>query len=179
MHVNLPTPTPCVTIPQNEMPPRKLLIAAPLFLRVLLLVAACGGGDDDDSGPGGQLSDPNNVPTATLWQDPPEVIAIDPNNIQPLPPSDGGSGGTETPTVQPGQPGECGQTYTVEEGDTAFGIGSKCGWPEDDLETFISELESLNPEQDVRALNIGDILIMPNLPEETPEPTVATEEATP
>jgi hypothetical protein len=153
------------------MPPRKLVFAAPLCLLVLLLVAACGGGDDDDSGPGGQLSDPNNVPTATPWTDVPEVIAIDPNNIQPLPPDGGGEDVTATP--QPGEPGECGQTYTVEAGDTVFGIADKCGV---DPQAIID----LNPDIDPGALSIGEILIMPNVPAETPvdpEEVVPEEEA--
>jgi hypothetical protein len=150
------------------MPPRKLLLTAPLLALALLALAACGG-DDDDDGARGQLSDPNNVPTATPWALPPEVLVIDPDNIQPIPPeSNGGTVDEETPA--PGEPGVCGESYVVEGGDTAFGIGEKCGWPADDLGTFVDELEALNPDADVRNLSIGQVLTMPNLPaEEAPE----------
>lgn len=159
------------------MPPRKLLFAAPLLVIALILVAACGGDDDDDDATRGQLSDPNNVPTATVWQVAPDVVLIDPNNIQPLPPSEGGpvSGGEATPA--PGEPGVCGQTYTVEAGDTTFGIADKCG-------VSVEGIEAANPDIDIRALTIGDILIMPNVeaaPEEevAPEEEIAPEEETP
>lgn len=143
------------------MPPRKLLFAAPLALLVLVLVAACGGDDDDDGGSVGQLSDPNNVPTATPWAQAPGVVIIDPDNIQPLPPDENGDGGEE-PTPVPGEPGVCGQTYTVEGGDTVFGIADKCGV---DPQRIID----LNPDIDPAALTIGEILIMPDVEAEAPE----------
>lgn len=119
------------------------------------VVAACGG-DDDNSLPG-QLSDPNNVPTATPWQDAPSVIVLDPENIQPLPPSAPDTGGTATPA--PGEPGVCGETYTVVAGDTTFGIADKCG-------VSVDGIQELNPEIDIRNLSIGDVL---NLPPVEPE----------
>lgn len=146
------------------MPPRKLLLAAPLSLLVLLLVAACGGGDDDDGGSVGQLSDPNNVPTVTPWVDVPAVVLIDPNNIQPLPPDEPGDDGGTDSTPVPGEPGVCGQTYTVEAGDTVFGIADKCGV---DPQAIID----LNPDIDPAALTIGEILIMPDVEAVTEAPT--------
>ena len=88
--------------------------------------------DDDDAGSlPGQLSDPEAVPTATPWptEQVPEVIILDPENIQPLPPDPdgGGTDGGETPSPEPGEPGVCGETYTVVAGDTTFGIAEKCG----------------------------------------------------
>jgi hypothetical protein len=148
--------------------PRKLFLLAPLLVLALAVLSACGGDDDDDDdGTRGQLSDPNNVPTATAWLQPPEVLIIDPNNLPTLPPSGPGPG-EESPTATPaaGEPGECGQTYTVEAGDTTFGIAEKCG-------VSVEAIEAANPDIDIRALTIGDVLIMPP-PEET-----APEEATP
>lgn len=155
------------------MPPRKILFVTPLSLLVLLLVAACGGGDDDDGGPLGQLSDPNNVPTSTPWVDIPDLVLIDPNNIQPLPPdTSGGNDGGDEATPVPGEPGVCGQTYTVEAGDTTFGIADKCG-------VSVEGIEALNPDVDIRALNIGDILIMPDVEPVDPEEELDPEEVAP
>lgn len=148
---------------EPKMPPRTLFAALTVCL-ALAVAAACGGGGDDDELTRGQLSDPNEVPTATPWQQPPEVVILDPDNIQPLPPNEPntGDGGEETPA--PGEPGVCGESYTVVSGDTAYGIGEKCGWPADDLENFVTQLEALNPDVDVRSLSIGQVLVMPELP---------------
>jgi hypothetical protein len=128
-------------------------------LAALAYALACGGGDDDGGGTG-QLSDPQNVPTATYWQDPPEVIMLDPDNIQPLPTdppagSPGGGSGTE-PTQPPaaGEPGVCGATYTVIPEDTTFGIAEKCGVSPDDI-------IAANPDIDPGSLTPGQVLIMP------------------
>jgi hypothetical protein len=151
-----------------KTPPRTLL--APFWLAILaalVLAVACGGGDDDDDNGGtGQLSDPQNVPTASPWAEPPEVILLDPDNIQPLPTDppagspgggdDGGDDGGE-PTEAPvgGEPGVCGDTYTVVAEDTTFGIAEKCGVNPDDI-------ISANPDiGDGRSLTVGQVLIMP------------------
>lgn len=146
-----------------KTPPRKL--PALIWLAVmaaLVLAIACGGDDDDGNGGTGQLSDPQNVPTATPWAEPPEVILLDPDNIQPLPtdppagsPGDGGDGGEATPPPEGGEPGVCGDTYTVVAEDTTFGIAEKCGVSPDDI-------IAANPEiGDGRSLTVGQVLIMP------------------
>lgn len=148
------------------MPPRKfVLITMLLLLPALLAVAACGGDDDDDdtSFQPGRLTDPEEAPTATPWDSPPEVVVLDPDNIQPLPPDnptvDGGGngdgGGEPTEEPQAGEPGVCGETYTVEAGDLLVDIGEKCGvdW---------NEILELNPDIDPAALSIGQVLIMPS-----------------
>jgi len=151
-----------------KMPPRKLFTALIALIVLVALAAACGGGDDDDddSADRGQLSDPATVPTATIWQQPPEVVILDPNNIQPLPPSEPNTGPGDDDDTPPGEgePGVCGETYTVVGGDTAFGIGEKCGWPADDLDNFVTQLEALNPDVDVRSLSIDLVLVMPEIP---------------
>jgi hypothetical protein len=147
-------------------PPRNLVqwTAALFLLAGLAIAAACGGGgDDDDSGSTGQLTNPENVPTATPWAQLPDPILLDPNNIQPLPPNQPNTGG-ETPSPAPGEPGVCGQTYTVIAGDTMFGIAEKCG-------VDPQRLIDVNPDADPASLNIGDVLIVPALePEETEPP---------
>jgi hypothetical protein len=149
------------------MPPRKLPALIWLVLLAALAVAvACGGGDDDDNGGTGQLSDPQNVPTVTPWQEPPEVILLDPDNIQPLPTDNPGAGGTATATPAAGEPGVCGDTYTVVAGDTTFGIAEKCGVNPDDI-------ISANPDiGDGRSLTVGQVLVMPaGSGESEPSPT--------
>jgi hypothetical protein len=156
------------------MPPRNLFLVLLSLLAALAVMAACGGGDDDDDGGGGshQLTDPETVPTVTPWQQLPDPIVLDPNNIQPLPPTDPNTNGgaEETATPEAGEPGVCGETYTVVGGDTAFGIGEKCGWPSDDLDNFVTLLEELNPDIDVRSLSIDQVLVMPPLPADDGEP---------
>jgi hypothetical protein len=139
-----------------RMTPRNLLSRTlPLLVTGTIVILAACGGDDDSRGLPGQLSDPNNVPTATPWQSAPDVFILDPENIQPLPPSEpdtGGNNGGATP--EPGEPGVCGETYTVVAGDTTFGIADKC-------RVTVEGIQDLNPEVDIRALSIGDVLTMP------------------
>ncbi|HUF54625.1 MAG TPA: LysM domain-containing protein [Dehalococcoidia bacterium] len=142
------------------MPPRKLtLLRLLIFVPALLAaIAACGGDDDDDTTfQPGRLTDPEEAPTSTPWagDKAPEVVVLDPNNISPLPPDNPGNPEPE-PTVapEPGEPGVCGETYTVEAGDLLVTIGEKCGVPWE-------EIAALNPEVDANALTVGEVLIMP------------------
>lgn len=159
----------------------RIALACLLSCAVLLALAvACGGGDDAKPGTG-RLTDPKDVPTATPWPAPPDVIILDPNSIQPIPPLGGGS---PTPTAQPGEPGVCGTTYTVVADDTLFGIADKCG-------VGSTALQDANADVDPKTLHIGQVLNVPPKPAETPapEPTeepppeeitpAPTEEATP
>jgi len=131
-------------------PPRPLWL--PLLLGGLLLAAAaaCGGGNNTSNFQSGQITDPRNVPTATPWQQPPEVVIIDPNAIKPI-----SGAGTATPTAAPGEPGVCGATYTVVEGDYPDGIAEKCGITR-------QQLYDANPGLEPTKLHIGDVLVIPN-----------------
>jgi hypothetical protein len=145
--------------PTVKILPRNLIFAGWLVITVSLLVAAaCGGGDDDDNGQTGQLTDPQNVPTATTWQQPPDVVLLDPNNLPTLPPQQP-NGPTPTPVPTAGEPGVCGDTYTVVAGDTTFGIAEKCGVSADDI-------IAANPDIDPRSLSVGQVLILPEPPAE-------------
>jgi hypothetical protein len=155
------------------MPPRKLTLLSLLVVLPLLALAACGD-DDDDGGTfqPGQLTDPEEAPTSTPWagDEAPEIVVLDPNNIQPLPPDNPGNPEpSATAAPEPGEPGVCGETYTVEAGDFLVTIGEKCGvdW---------EEIAALNPEVDPAALTPGDVLIMP--PADSAEESEGGEEET-
>lgn len=132
------------------MPSLKPLWLPLLLGGLLLAMAACGGGDSTPTAGSGQLTDPHDVPTATPWQQPPGVMIIDPNAIKPI------SGGTPTPTGAPGEPGVCGETYTVVEGDYPDMIADKCGITR-------QQLYDANPGLEPTKLHIGDVLIIPNV----------------
>jgi LysM repeat protein len=139
--------------------PAQICLFAAIALAAVFV--ACGG-DDDDNGGTGQLSDPQNVPTATYWKQAPEIILLDPNNIQPLPTDPANPGVSPSPSPEPGEPGVCGATYTVVAGDTTFGIAAKCGVsPQGILDA--------NPEiGDGRSLSVGQVLKMPAASSQTP-----------
>ena len=140
------------------MPPpsfRWITFALVLLVPALVALAACGGDDDDGTFEPGNLTDPDSVPSATPWTDVPDVVILDPDNTNPLPPdSPNQAEPTETPEPIAAEPGACGETYTVEAGDTFQVIGEKCGvdWQ------LIAEL---NPDVDSTALSIGQVLILP------------------
>ena len=137
--------------------PRWITLALLLLVPALLALAACG--DDDDGGSTfepGNLTDPESVPTATPWTDAPDVVILDPDNINPLPPDNPNAiEPTEAPGPGGGEPGICGDTYTVVAGDTTFGIADKCGVSADDI-------IALNPDIDAASLSIDQVLIMPS-----------------
>ncbi len=67
---------------------------------------------------------------------------------------------TPTPTAAAAV-GECGETYTVEAGDSPFSIAEKCG-------VDVNDLQELNDIDDPRSLRVGQELKMPPL---QPTPT--------
>ena len=138
------------------MTPHHRLLALAIALSLTAVLAACGGGDDDGgSGRPGNLTDPRDVPTATPWEDAPEVVILDPNNIAPLPPIGEQDGGSEDGDATPAPvAGDCGPTYTVVSGDTPSGIAEKCG-------ITTQALLDANPGLDPRAIHAGDELNIP------------------
>jgi hypothetical protein len=139
------------------MTPRSLLAFVTVLLAAGLAFGACGGGDDDEDTAPGNLTNPRQVPTATPWASPPEVVIIDPNAIQPLPPV---GPPPATPAPDTGAPtpspaaGTCGTTYTVVSGDSPSTIADKCGL------TTQSVLDA-NPGLDPRNLRPGDTINLP------------------
>ena len=67
---------------------------------------------------------------------------------------------TPTPTAAAAV-GECGETYTVEAGDSPFSIAEKCG-------VDVNDLQELNDIDDPTSLSVGQDLKMPPL---QPTPT--------
>jgi LysM repeat protein len=120
-------------------------------------LAACGGGDDESTFQSGQLTDPRSVPTASPWDEPPEIDIIDPNDLVPIttpaPTGDAGGNGTE--------PGVCGSKYTIASGDTFSLIADKCGFT-------TQEVKDANPGVDPLTLRVGQEI---NLPATVPEPS--------
>ncbi len=114
-------------------------LALPLlaFSALALIAIACNGEDDfllDD--------EPDATSTPPFFQRSP----------QPSP--------TPTPTA-PAAAGECGETYTVEAGDSPFSIAEKCG-------VDVNDLQDLNDIDDPRSLRVGQELKMPPI---QPTPT--------
>jgi hypothetical protein len=138
------------------MTPRTATIALIITVVASLAIVACGGGDDDDDTSPGNLSNPRQVPTATINPSPEPPIIIDPNAIQPLP-----AVGTPIPTAAPSgeaaaspAPGTCGPTYTLVSGDTFSSIAEKCG-------TSTQAMKDANPGVDPLGLHPGDVVNVP------------------
>ena len=134
---------------------RRTLFFFPLGLLtagLLAQLAACGGGDDNPEGTIGQLTNPQDVPTATPWVEPPPIVEVDPNAIVPLPAEAGAA--TPAPAGEGGAPGVCGPKYTVVAGDTFSSIATKCG-------TTTQGMRDANPGVDPLTIHPGDIVNVP------------------
>lgn len=111
-----------------------------LFASLLLaaLAAACGEGEEGPPIPGGPLTDPRTVPTATPWAEPPEPLFLEEGAIAPL---------EEGPAAS-------GETYVVQAGDTPWSICQKFGCDH-------NELMALNGITDPTTLRVGQKLKIP------------------
>ena len=61
---------------------------------------------------------------------------------------------TPIPTPTAAAVGECGETYTVEAGDSPFSIAEKCG-------VDVNDLQNLNDIDDPTSLRVGQELKLP------------------
>ncbi len=116
---------------------RALALLLPAFGALALIAIACNGDADfllDD--------EPDATGTPPFFQRSP----------QPTP--------TPTPTAAAAV-GDCGETYTVEAGDSPISIAEKCG-------VDVNDLLDLNDIDDPRSLSVGQELKMPAL---QPTPT--------
>jgi hypothetical protein len=129
---------------------------ASLFSLVVIAASAalvaCGGGGDEDVEIG-QLTNPQDVPTAAPWDQPPEVIILDPNAITPI------GAGQPTPEPTAAAAGVCGPKYTIVSGDTFSSIAEKCG-------TTTQGMRDANPGVDPLTIRAGQVVNVP-----APEPS--------
>jgi len=134
-----------------------LLFLSSVAVALLSFLAGCGGGggDDESNGEIGQLTNPKDVPSASPWQQPPDVVILDPNAITPI----AGSEPTATPVA--GEPGVCGPKYTIASGDTFSSVAEKCG-------TSTQAIRDANPGVDPLTIHPGDVI---NIPAAEPEPS--------
>jgi LysM repeat protein len=130
---------------------RFLVSIALLAAASLTLMVACGGGGDEDDGAVGQITNPNDVPTASPWDQPPTVLELDPNALAPLPAE---VAPTATPEPAAGEPGVCGPKYTVASGDTFSSIATKCG-------TTTQAMKDANPGVDPVTIRPGQVVNVP------------------
>jgi LysM repeat protein len=137
---------------------RRTLFIVPISLltAAFTLLAACGGGGDEDDGAVGQITNPQDVPTASPWDQPPAVVELDPNALVPLPAE---IAPTPTPEPAAGEPGVCGPKYTVASGDTFSSIATKCG-------TTTQGMRDANPGVDPVTIRPGQVV---NVPAAAPE----------
>ena len=138
----------------------RFLFLTTLTAALLAFVAACGGGGDEEAEVG-SLTNPQDAPTAAPWEQPPEVLLLDPNAIPTLPA--GGPVVTPTPAVaaEGGEPGVCGPKYTVVSGDTFSSIATKCG-------ATTQGMRDANPGVDPLTIRPGQVI---NVPAPTPAPS--------
>ena len=128
---------------------RTILLPLLALTSGLLLLAACNESDGGEQPPP-LLTDPQSVPTATPWPEPPEPIILEPGALTPISESTDSEEGASTPTAT----GECGDVYIVEAGDVPFSIAEKCG-------VDVDELRELNGIDDPTSLFIGQELKIP------------------
>lgn len=126
--------------------PATRVVSVVALMVIAFFVAACEEEGGDVVAPGGRLTDPSTVPTATPWPEPPEPLFLE--EASPAPPP---SQETEEGTPEAGT---CGETYIVQLGDTPSSIAEKCGVDVDDL-------MALNGIDDPTSLQVGQELKIP------------------
>ncbi|MYC95962.1 MAG: LysM peptidoglycan-binding domain-containing protein [Caldilineaceae bacterium SB0661_bin_32] len=107
------------------------------------------------------------APTATVAAV--ENTATPPPPFPPLPTVTETAAATATPTPTPAW-----MTYTIGAGDTIAKIANQFNIPQDEL----LRANNLTP-RDVTRLQIGEVIVLPGLPQATPTPTEAATEASP
>jgi LysM repeat protein len=134
-----------------------VLGTALLVILGVVLITGGGGGDSKSEAAVGQLTNPEDAPTAAPWDKPPDVVILDPNAIQPI----GGAAPTATPAPEGGTPGVCGPKYTVESGDTFSSIATKCG-------STTQAMKDANPGVDPLTIKPGQQVNVPAAPQPSP-----------
>ena len=119
-----------------------------VFAAGVLMFAACGGSSPPEEGDGVRITDPARVPSSTPIQNPVlyriqgnQVTLVGENSSAELTPESG-----STPTGR--------TTYTIESGDTCFGIAAA-------HDLTLEQLETANPNLNCGNLSVGDSVIIP------------------
>ncbi len=135
---------------------------------ILLTAQGCVFGGNDDGGPGGPLSRPGAIPTATLPATLQDPVLL--GQVQTT------SGGTNTI-------GASASTYVIKSGDTLGSVATALGVPSDQQAAWIAEVLRLNNITDARTLGVGVELTLPRIATATSTPrttgTPGTPQATP
>lgn len=118
------------------------------FAALGLVAASCGGGGTPEPADGARITDPALVPSSTPIQNP-VLYRIQGNQVTLV-----GEGTTVDLTPVAGITPTGRSNYTVEAGDTCFGIASS-------NDITLDELLNTNPNVDCGNLQAGDTLIIP------------------
>ena len=137
-----------------------LLGTALFVILVVVLVTGGGSGGSESDAEVGSLTNPQDAPTASPWDQPPEVLLLDPNAIPTLPVA---NAPTPTPAAatEGGEPGVCAPKFTVASGDTFSAIATKCG-------STTQAMRDANPGVDPLTIRPGQVV---NVPAPAPSPS--------
>lgn len=155
------TPAPSMSL-MRRFPVTLLLLGG---LAIGLTAVACGGGGDPEPADGARITDPALVPSSTPIQNP-VLYRIQGNQVTLV-----GDGTTAELTPVAGNTPSGRTNYTVQVGDTCFGIAVDQG-------ISLDALTTANPNADCGNLQAGDLLVIPggtggnaNGGASTPQPT--------
>ncbi len=138
-----------------------LLGTALFVILVVVLVAGGGSGGSESEAEVGSLTNPQDAPTASPWDQPPDVLLLDPNAIPTLPVANAPTPTPAAAAAEGGEPGVCGPKYTVASGDTFSGIATKCG-------STTQAMRDANPGVDPLTIRPGQVVNVPAAPSPSP-----------
>lgn len=130
-----------------------------------LLAAACGGGGTPEPADGARITDPALVPSSTPIQNP-VLYRIQGNQVTLV-----GEGTTAELTPVAGNTPTGRSNYTVEAGDTCFGIASA-------NDITLDDFLNTNPNVDCGNLQAGDVVLIPGGTNTGSTPTSSTPQPT-
>ena len=134
-------------------------------IAVGITAAACGGGGTPEPADGARITDPARVPSSTPIQNP-VLYRIQGNQVTLV-----GEGTSAELTPVTGATPTGRTTYTVQAGDTCFGIAVDQG-------VTLDALTTANPNTDCGNLQAGDVLVVPGGSGGASTPGVSTPQPT-